>query len=77
MELKTGSFYECGPFRLEPAEHRLTRERSPVSLAPKAFELLVFLLQNLGRLVTKDQIMQAVWPGSFVEEARSWGLFFF
>jgi DNA-binding winged helix-turn-helix (wHTH) protein/TolB-like protein/tetratricopeptide (TPR) repeat protein len=70
MELKTGTFYQCGPFRLEPAEHRLTRDGSPVSLAPKAFELLVFLIQNQGRLVTKDQIMQAVWPGSFVEDAN-------
>ena len=70
MELKTGSFYECGPFRLEPAEHRLTRDGNPIALAPKAFELLVFLVQNQGRLVTKDQIMQAVWPGSFVEEAN-------
>jgi DNA-binding winged helix-turn-helix (wHTH) protein/TolB-like protein/Tfp pilus assembly protein PilF len=70
MELKTGSFYECGPFRLEPTEHRLTRGGSPVSLAPKAFDLLVYLVQNQGRLVTKSQIMQAVWPGSFVEEAN-------
>ncbi|HYK34470.1 winged helix-turn-helix domain-containing protein [Alloacidobacterium sp.] len=70
MELKTGSFYECGPFRLEPAEQRLTREGNPVSLTPKAFELLVFLVQNQGRLVTKDQIMRAVWPSSFVEEAN-------
>jgi DNA-binding winged helix-turn-helix (wHTH) protein len=70
MEMKTGSFYECGPFRLEPAEHRLTRGGNPVSLAPKAFELLVFLIQNQGRLVTKDQIMQAVWSDSFVEEAN-------
>lgn len=70
MELKTGSFYEYGPFRLEPAEHRLTREGSPVSLSPKAFDLLVFLVENRGRLVTKDQIMEAVWPGSFVEDAN-------
>jgi len=70
MELKTERFYECGPFRLEPCEHRLTRNGSPVPLAPKAFELLVFLVQNQGRLVTKDQIMQAVWPGSFVEDAN-------
>jgi DNA-binding response OmpR family regulator len=70
MELKTGPFYECGPFRLEPTEHRLTREGNPVSLAPKAFELLVFMFQNQGRLVTKDQIMQAVWPGSLSPNSR-------
>ncbi len=70
MQLKTGSFYECGPLRLEPSEHRLTREGRPVSLTPKTFELLVFLVRNQGRLVTKDEIMQAVWPGSFVEEAN-------
>jgi DNA-binding winged helix-turn-helix (wHTH) protein/TolB-like protein/Tfp pilus assembly protein PilF len=70
MELKTGSLYECGPFCLEPAEHRLMREGNPVALPPKAFELLVFLVRNQGRLVTKEQIMQAVWPDSFVEEAN-------
>ena len=70
MGLSTRHFYEFGPFRLEPAEHLLVRESQPVSLTPKAFELLVFLLRNPGRLITKDQIMQAVWPGSFVEEAN-------
>ena len=70
MDLKTDSFYECGPFRLEPAEQRLTRDGSPVSLPPKVFELLVLLVRNQGRLITKDQIMQAVWAGSFVEEAN-------
>jgi DNA-binding winged helix-turn-helix (wHTH) protein/TolB-like protein/Tfp pilus assembly protein PilF len=70
MQLKKGSFYEYGPFRLDPAEHRLTREGSPVSLAPKAFELLLVLVQNPGRLLTKQQIMEALWPGSFVEEAN-------
>jgi DNA-binding winged helix-turn-helix (wHTH) protein/TolB-like protein/Tfp pilus assembly protein PilF len=70
MELKPECSYEYGPFRLEPIQHRLTRDGSPVSLAPKAFELLVFLIQNQGRLVTKDQIMRAVWPDSFVEDAN-------
>jgi DNA-binding response OmpR family regulator len=60
MQLKTGSFYECGPFRLDPAEHRLTRDGRAGSLAPKSFELLVFLVRNQGRLVTKDEIMQAL-----------------
>lgn len=41
-----------------------------MSLAPKAFELLLLLVQNSGRLLTKEQIMETLWPGSFVEEAN-------
>ena len=67
MQLKTGTFYEYGPFRLDPAEHRLTRDGIPVPLAPRAFDLLTYLVRNPGRLLSKDEIMQAVWPGSFVE----------
>jgi DNA-binding winged helix-turn-helix (wHTH) protein/TolB-like protein len=70
MALKTLSNYLFGPFRLEPAEHRLLRQGQPVSLTPKSFELLLYLVENHGRLVLKDQLMRAVWPGSFVEEAN-------
>jgi DNA-binding winged helix-turn-helix (wHTH) protein/TolB-like protein len=70
MSLKTRHIYEFGSFRLEPAEQSLLREEQAVSIAPKAFELLVFLVQNRGRLVSKDQIMEAIWPGCFVEEAN-------
>ena len=70
MRLNTKSFYEFGPYRLEPEEHLLLRGEKPLPLAPKAFELLLFLVQNQGRLLTKDQIMQAIWRDSFVEEAN-------
>ena len=70
MGLKTRHQYEFGQFLLEPGECSLLREDRPVQIAPKAFELLVVLVQNAGRLVTKDQIMGAVWPGCFVEEAN-------
>jgi DNA-binding winged helix-turn-helix (wHTH) protein/TolB-like protein/Flp pilus assembly protein TadD len=70
MVLNTNHLYEFGPFYLEPAEHLFLQHEQPVPLTPKAFDLLVFLVQNRGRLVTKDQIMKAVWPGSFVEEAN-------
>src|SRR6516225_821227 len=70
MSLKTGSFYEFGEFRLEPAEQLLTRQGRALPLPPKAFELLVLLVENGGRLLSKDQIMQTVWPGSVVEEAN-------
>lgn len=70
MELKTLGVYEFGPFRLEPAEHRLFRDAEPISLTPKTFELLSYLVANHGRLVFKEQIMQAVWTDSVVEEAN-------
>jgi DNA-binding winged helix-turn-helix (wHTH) protein/TolB-like protein len=70
IRMKTGSHYEFGEFRLEPAEQLLTRNGRAIPLPPKAFDLLVYLVQNHGRLVMKDQIMQAVWSGSFVEEAN-------
>ncbi len=70
MQLKNKSFYEYGSFRLDPAEHRLTRDGIVVPLAPKAFDLLLFLVQNQGRLLSKEQIMGELWPGSFVEEAN-------
>ena len=70
MRPDTKSFYEFGPYRLEPEEYLLLRGEKALPLAPKAFELLLFLVQNQGRLLTKDQIMQAIWRDSFVEEAN-------
>ena len=53
MGLNTKHFYEFGSFYLEPSEHLLLQSDRPISLTPKAFELLVLLVQNQGRLVTK------------------------
>ena len=70
MVLKLRHFYEFGPFHLEPDERLLRNGEQSLALAPKYFDLLVFLVQNSGRLLTKDQIMQTVWSGSIVEEAN-------
>jgi DNA-binding winged helix-turn-helix (wHTH) protein len=44
------------------------REGREIALRPQAFDLLKYLLENTGRLVTKDELMQAVWPGVFVTD---------
>lgn len=67
-EIKT--FYEFGNFRCDPREHLLLCQGKPVSLSPKSFEILIVLLQSKGRLLTKDELMQQVWPDSFVEESN-------
>jgi TolB-like protein/DNA-binding winged helix-turn-helix (wHTH) protein len=63
-------FYEFGPFRLDPAERLLLRNNQTVPLAPKAFETLLLLVENSGHLLTKDELMKRLWPGTFVEEVN-------
>jgi DNA-binding winged helix-turn-helix (wHTH) protein len=60
--------YEFEGFRLNPAERLLAHNGAPVPLAPKAFEMLVVLVSNSGRLLTKDELMSAVWADAVVEE---------
>jgi DNA-binding winged helix-turn-helix (wHTH) protein/alpha-beta hydrolase superfamily lysophospholipase len=62
--------YVFGPFRLEPAEGRLTRGEEVVALRPKVFDTLLVLVRNAGRLVDKDELMAAVWPDAVVEEGN-------
>jgi DNA-binding winged helix-turn-helix (wHTH) protein/tetratricopeptide (TPR) repeat protein len=62
------AIYEFGPFRLDPAERLLTGGGHPVTLSPKAFDLLVTLVRSAGRMVEKRELMQEVWPDTFVEE---------
>lgn len=63
-------FYEFGPFRLDPSEHLLLANGKPVPLPPKAFDTLTTLVRQNGHLLDKEQIMKAVWPNTFVEEAN-------
>lgn len=62
--------YEFSRFRLDPANHLLESEGTPVSLTPKSFEILIVLVENGNRLTTKEELMRKVWPDSFVEEAN-------
>jgi DNA-binding winged helix-turn-helix (wHTH) protein len=68
--LQPQDLFEFGCFRLDPAEHLLLRDGQRVPLTPRTFDLLVFLVEHSGRLLSKDQIFEAVWHGSFVEEAN-------
>ncbi len=68
MEQQTGECYRFGPFRLDARERLLYRGEELVGLTPKAADTLLMLVRNPGRLLTKDELMQAVWPDSFVEE---------
>jgi len=60
--------YEFGPFRLDPSTPVLWREGHPVSLTPKALETLAILVRCGGRVVSREELIQAVWPDVAVEE---------
>jgi hypothetical protein len=70
MPSVVSSFYEFGEFRVDTQNRVLWREQEPVPLTPKAFEVLLALVQHSGQLITKDDLMKMVWPDSFVEESN-------
>ena len=65
-----GYLYRFDQFALDSRKRTLSRAGSPVSLTPKAFDVLLFLVQNPQRLVTKEELLQAVWGDTFVEEGN-------
>jgi DNA-binding winged helix-turn-helix (wHTH) protein len=58
-----------GPFRLEPANARLCRGNDRVTLPPKPFNVLCHLAGRPGKLVTKDELLEAVWPKLHISES--------
>src|SRR6266566_1463062 len=61
--------YRFGPFELEPERRRLLKDGATISLRPRAFDLLAALVARAGHLVTKDELLNRVWPKMVVEEA--------
>ena len=66
----TSGAYEFGPYRLDPAKRLLWREGDLVPLPPKAVDLLLALVEQAGDVVGKQELMDRVWPDTFVEEAN-------
>jgi TolB-like protein/Tfp pilus assembly protein PilF len=62
--------YTFGPFILDQRERVLLYGEESVSLTPKVFDTLVVLVESAGRLVTKERLLEEVWPATFVEEAN-------
>src|SRR5260370_11293016 len=62
--------YEFGSFELDPTERLLLCQGRPVPMTPKAFDMLVALVERSGKRVEKEEMMRAVWPDLFVEEGN-------
>ncbi len=70
MNQQTNGIYEFAPFRLDRQERLLQRDGATISLTPKAFDLLLALLERAGKLVEKEELFQTVWPDTMVEESN-------
>jgi DNA-binding winged helix-turn-helix (wHTH) protein len=62
--------FRFGPFRLVPDQRRLEQAGVAVAVTPKAFDLLVVLVSHRDRALSKDEILELVWPGAVVEEGN-------
>jgi DNA-binding winged helix-turn-helix (wHTH) protein/TolB-like protein/tetratricopeptide (TPR) repeat protein len=70
MEGQTASFYQFGSFRIDRGGRVLLHDGEPVSLPPKVYDTLLALVMHSGQIVEKEELMRAVWPDTFVEEAN-------
>jgi DNA-binding winged helix-turn-helix (wHTH) protein len=62
--------FEFGPFVLDPAKRVLLREGGPQNLSPKAFDVLLLLVERREHVLSKDELLSTLWPDTFVEEAN-------
>ncbi|MDI1243116.1 MAG: winged helix-turn-helix domain-containing protein [bacterium] len=70
MDNGNNDLREFGKFRLDTTKRVLWFEEIPVDLQPKEFDVLSVLTENAGEVVTKRELMDRVWPESFVEESN-------
>src|SRR5215510_14496418 len=61
--------YHFGPYQLDVQGGELRCASRPVVLEPKVFDVLVYLLEHRDRVVTKEELLEHCWPGTFVSEA--------
>mgnify|MGYP000955008902 CR=1 FL=1 len=69
MDKQTKRFYEFGSFRLDLAQRILLHNGQHIPLTLKAYETLLFLVENSGRILEKEELLNQIWPDAFVEES--------
>lgn len=66
---ETEGIYRFSVFRLDVTERCLWCDEERISLTPKQFDLLIYIVEHAGRIAKKNDLLDAVWADSFVEEA--------
>ena len=66
--MRAEEIFQFGEFRVDPQDRTLRRNDTQVGLNRRAFDVLLYLVRNPGRVVTKDELLKHVWPDAFVDE---------
>lgn len=70
MSQQTRRLYEFGSFQIDTVNRLLLRDGKPISLKPKVVDTLLVLIENRGRVLEKDELIEKLWPDSIVEEGN-------
>jgi Tol biopolymer transport system component/DNA-binding winged helix-turn-helix (wHTH) protein len=70
METLTAKNFRFSNFELDGVRRLLLKDGEPVALNPKAFDLLLTLVESRGEVLSKDDLLARVWPGQFIEEGN-------
>src|SRR5580700_4629224 len=68
MSMRPGWIFQFGEFQLDVSARSLRREKAIVPLSSRAFDVLLYFVQNPGKVLTRDEMLKNVWAGSFVDE---------
>src|ERR1017187_7776366 len=68
MSMKTEGVFQFGQFQMDALARTLRREEASVTLNRRAFDVLLYLVQNPGKVVTRDELLKNAWPDTFVDE---------
>jgi DNA-binding winged helix-turn-helix (wHTH) protein/tetratricopeptide (TPR) repeat protein len=66
--MRADEIFQFGEFRVDPQDRTLRRNDAQVGLNRRAFDVLLYLVRNPGRVITKDELLKHVWPDAFVDE---------
>src|SRR5262245_5341410 len=70
MSLYMNHLYQFGDFTVDIGQRVLMREGKPLQMTPKVFDTLLILLENSGRIAEKNELMNRLWPDTFVEDTN-------
>jgi len=60
--MKPGEIFQFGDFQVDPLARTLRQREEPVTLSRRAFDVLLYLVQNPGRVLTRDVLLKNAWP---------------